>query len=187
MTQKRVAVIAALGAAVFVALPEAGHAELFRCKAADGRMIYTDSKALCPGEEPFEPKGELQVAPGTDAAPAAQEHSLAARRARAEARDRAARAEEGEAKRWRDTKAQREGALAEVVRQREKLAEFVTSCNRGGYVVTRDDAGIKRRVSCKKIRADYATLEEFETKARAELAALPEECRRAGCLPGWLR
>lgn len=187
MRRLRTALAVALGAGMVAAPVSEAAAELFRCEGPDGRTIFTDNKARCPGREPFEPEGEVQKATPSSEAPAAVERGLAARKARAEARKRAYEAQEAEARRWRDVKQQREAALRELLEEREALEEFVTWCNRGGYVTRRDDAGIKRRVSCTKIQADYDALDEIEAKARAKLEALPEECRRAGCLPGWIR
>jgi hypothetical protein len=164
-------------------------ADLLRCKGPDGRTIYTDKKALCPGAEPFEPSAELQQAPGAEspdgaAAPAPFDE----RRDRAAARKRAAEAEEGEARRWRLKKEKGEDALEALTRRRAELDDFVTWCNRGGSVVTRDDAGIKRSVSCATIRKQYAEIDGEEAKLRGYLTrGLSEECRKAGCLPGWIR
>jgi len=159
-------------------------ADLLRCTGPDGKTIYTDSKALCPEAEPFEPRGELQSGPP---AAAESDDALADRQRRAADRLRRAEAEAGEAARWRDKKNQLEEALAAVQARRTYLASFLAMCNRGGSVVTRDAAGIKRPVPCKDIRAEYASLGDDEMRAQATLDSLPEECRRAGCLPGWIR
>ena len=96
-------------------------------------------------------------------------------------------AEEGEAERWRQKKQKLEGDIERLRQKREFLERFITNCNRGGLTYARDDAGIKRTIECDDIKAQYASLGEEEEEAQAALAALPEECRRAGCLPGWLR
>jgi hypothetical protein len=178
------AVLAAL--MVWGAAP--ARAELFRCELPDGQTIYTDSKAKCPGADPFEPKGEVQKAAERDAPGAASRAPLEDRRERAQARERAAEAEAGEARRWRQKREESEQALEQIRQRRTDLDDFVTWCNRGGSVVTRDDAGIKRSVPCKQIRSEYEDLDGEETKVRAYLdSGLAEECRKAGCLPGWIR
>jgi hypothetical protein len=159
-------------------------ADLLQCKGPDGKTIYTDSKALCPEAKPFEPGGVLQ--PGPPAA-AGSEDPLADRQRRAADRLRKAQQEEGEAAQWRSRKAELAKALAELEERRDYLASFLAMCNRGGSVITRDAAGIKRPVPCKEIRAEHASLGDDVTTAQAALDALPEECRRAGCLPGWIR
>ena len=55
-------------------------------------------------------------------------------------------------------------------------------------MTTRDKAGIKRAVPCSEIRGEFDVLDQREARVRNYLEnELPEECRRAGCLPGWLR
>jgi hypothetical protein len=50
---------------------------------------------------------------------------------------------------------------------------------------TRDDAGIQQVVNCSELKREFHALERQEAAARDYLATgLPEECRRAGCLPG---
>jgi hypothetical protein len=173
--------------AVGVFAPERADAELLRCKGPDGRTIYTDDKARCPGSKPFEPDAAVHKADPRNT-PAASRAPLGDRRDRAEARRRAAEAEAGEARRWRQKKEQSEDALRALGERRVELHQFVAWCNRGGSVVTRDDAGIKQNVPCNQIRAEHAALDDEERKVRAYLdSGLAEECRRAGCLPGWLR
>lgn len=185
--------MALLGAAVvaLAAVAPPARADLLRCIGPDGKMIYTDNKALCPEAEPFEPKGELQrdesslergerpASPGPDA--------LDARLQRARQRQAAFEAEQGEAERWRRKKEKLEQDVENLRQKREYLEKFITNCNRGGLVYARDDAGIKRTVKCTEIKSQYAALGAEEEAAYAALAALPEECRKAGCLPGWLR
>ena len=61
-------------------------------------------------------------------------------------------------------------------------------CNRGAYITTRDDAGIQQVVNCSELRREFHDLEAKEAAGRDYLAnGLAEECRRAGCRPGWLR
>jgi hypothetical protein len=163
-------------------------AELLRCKGPDGRMIYTDDKSRCPGADPFEPSGEVQRAEEPESSGAASRAPLDDRVERARARRRAAEAEQGEARRWRQKREEAEQQLEHLARRRLELDEFVTWCNRGGSVVTRDVAGIKRNVPCRTIRAEFEELDTKEAKVRAYLeSGLAEECRRAGCLPGWIR
>jgi hypothetical protein len=170
-----------------VSLPAA--ADLLRCVGPDGKVIYTDNKAVCPEAEPFEPDAELQkedTAARAGQTPAAAD-PLAERLRRARQRQAAAEAEEGEAERWQQKKTKLEEEIEKLRQKREHLERFITNCNRGGLTYARDDAGIKRTLKCSDIKAQYANLGAEEEAAHAALAALPEECRKAGCLPGWLR
>jgi len=179
--------------AIALASPEA-RADLLRCVGPDGKVIYTDNKALCPEAKPFEPEGEIQRDESTaersrpDSAPAATgSDALAERLQRAQQRQAAFEAEQAEAERWRQKKQKLEGDIEKLRQKREYLEKFITNCNRGGLTYARDDSGIKRTIKCDDIKSQYASLGSEEEKAQAALAALPEECRKAGCLPGWLR
>ncbi|MGH0032825.1 MAG: hypothetical protein ACQGVC_23775 [Myxococcota bacterium] len=184
--------LSALGGAVLLAAVPAG-AELLRCMGPDGKMIYTDKKEVCPEAEPFEPKGELQVGSTTgereqrEEAASSSRSRLAERRRRANERMAALEAQQGEEQRWRKKKADLEQEIEKTVARREYLKKFVTNCNRGGIVWARDEAGIKRKVKCSDIKRQFAEIQEKEQHANARLAELPEECRKAGCHPGWLR
>lgn len=173
----------------------AADADLLRCKGPDGKMIYTNDKALCPQAKPFEPEGEVQsggppaVSKPAESTPGVtpEDAALAERKQRSEARQRAAEEEESRAQAWRDKKTQRETALAKIQKRRAYLETFFALCNVGGTVVARDAAGVERNVRCTDIRSQYAALGKDEERARQQLEALPDECRRAGCLPGWIR
>jgi hypothetical protein len=161
-------------------LAAAADAELFRCTGPDGQTIFTDQKDTCPGAEPFEPSGVVLEAPtpgGTErAAPPAAGPSLA---------DDALAAQ---AEQWKRRKLEAEQAVERIRQRRDWMKPYVGHCNRGGYVTTRDDAGIQQVVNCSELRREFNSLEAQEAAAREYLTAgLPEECRKAGCLPGWLR
>ncbi len=183
MGSKTIGLVA--GLALLLAAPAA--ADLLRCKNAEGKMIYTDKPELCPGAKPFEPKGEIQTQPSPSTSPAAPS-TPSVRLERARQRQRQAAAEEGEALRWKQRKESKEQELASIAARRAEIREYVAWCNRGNIVTTRDKAGIKRTVPCAEIRKEFGVLDEREARVRNYLEnELPEECRRAGCLPGWLR
>ena len=100
-----------LGLALAVAAPAAG--QLLRCKDAEGKTIYTDKPELCPGAEPFEPKGEIQTPVEAAPTPAART-GTSDRLERARQRERQAAAEEGEALRWKQKKLAKEQELASI-------------------------------------------------------------------------
>jgi hypothetical protein len=168
---------------VLLVLASPAASDLLRCKGADGKTIFTDDPAMCPGADPYEPdatvlRAEDSVAPA--AAPSREE-------ARAQ-RKRAAEAEAGEARRWRQKRLDKEAELEAIAERRQTLKEFVTWCNRGGSVVTYDDAGIEQDLPCNQLRDEFHELDRRQASIEAYLAeGLQEECRRAGCLPGWLR
>jgi hypothetical protein len=170
-----------------LALPAtAARAELFRCTGPDGKAIFTDQKHTCPGAEPSEPAGVVHraetpesrhdAADPADAAPAAP------------SREPQAPDTHSEAAQWKQKKLDAESAIEQIQARRESMKPYVGHCNRGGWVRTRDDAGIQQVVNCSILKREFNALETQEAAARDYLAnGLPEECRRAGCLPGWLR
>ena len=175
-------------ALLFLAGP--ARADLLRCVGPGGKMIYTDDKSVCPGAKPFEPKGEIQIQTRTSPAAAegeTAEDAFASRRRRAEQRRRAAEIEESEAQSWRDKKSDLEKSLEKTHERRLYFEKFLTLCNRGGSVITRDESGIKRTVKCSSIRKQHASLSKDEDRTKSKLDGLPEACRRAGCQPGWIR
>jgi hypothetical protein len=178
-----------LGAALAIALAVAlgsppAHADLLRCETKDGNVIFTDDPSVCPGAKPFEPSGAVHsVKPVAPAAPN--------RRSRIEAMERqrlADQAEAGEAERWKLKRREKEEELRQVQLRRDDLLGLMSWCNRGGRVVTYDDAGIKQAARCSDIRRELKSLDQQEASVRLYLdETLAEDCRRAGCLPGWIR
>ena len=175
------------GAAAFlISLGAApARAELFRCTGPDGKTIFTDQKETCPGADPFEPSGVVHkaVTPG----PPAEQPGEAAPPARG-SDPLAEEAQERAAAQWKMRKSEAEQKVQSLRSQREYLEKYVSYCNRGDYVTTRDDAGIKQVVNCSKLKQQRADLEQQEAAAREYLeTGLADDCRKAGCLPGWVR
>jgi hypothetical protein len=173
--------IAAMAAAVGAGSPAA--AGLYRCTKPDGTIVYTDNAATCPGSEKYEPRGRLQTLPTEDdPLPAAP-----AEAARAPSLDRFEN-EQAQKEHWQQKKRMKEEELRELQRRHDQLAQYVTACNRGMEIVSRDETGIKYRVSCDRIRKEYQETEDLQEPIRAYLeTGLERECRQAGCLPGWIR
>ena len=166
----------AFGVALAWAAP--AEAELFRCRDADGKIVFTDQKSLCPGADPFEPTGEVHAVEPTSERPAPSRAPAAT----APSLDAAQQAH------WRQQKLDAENELARIQKRRDWMQQYVSHCNRGGYVTTRDEAGIKQVVNCSMLRREFDALEAEEKKARDYLTTgLRDDCRRAGCLPGWIR
>ena len=175
----------ALGAALLlVTVARDVRGDLLRCPGPDGNIIYTDDPSVCPGAEPFEPSGRLHsVKPVAPAATGRQQRLEAMERRRL-----MDKAEAGEIERWQLKRRTKEEELRSIALRREELLGLLTWCNRGGRVVTYDDAGIKRAVRCSDVKKDLKGLEQQEAGVRHYLQhELAEECRRAGCLPGWIR
>ena len=161
---------------------DAPRADLYRCPAPDGGSVFTDNPNACPGARAHQPTAVIQKIPTAPPPRAAS---------RAPAPNRAAMQQQAEAdmaRAWRQKKTQKEQALRAISSRRDHLLEAVTWCNRGGELLRRDASGLNRKVSCKRVRGDLAALETEVASVKAYLdEGLEEECRRAGCLPGWIR
>ena len=167
------------------ALAGTADAELFRCTGRDGKPIFTDQKRTCPGADASAPEGVVHHAetptprrPEADLAPAARDTEPP------QAPDPA----EQQAALWKQKKLDAEQRVEQIRARREWIRKYMSYCNRGAWITTRDEAGIQQVVNCTELHREYTALESQETAAREYLATgLPDECRRAGCLPGWVR
>ena len=157
-------------------------AGLFRCQRPDGSVVYTDSQVTCPGARPHEPRGTVQKVDGRVSTRRSVPASAQKPQTIEPSADATAEAH------WRKKKQQVEQELEQLTLQTSELEPFLTICNRGGYLYMTQDNGLKKKVSCNSLRANFAELES----RRASLheyheSGLQDECRRSGCLPGWLR
>ncbi len=164
------------------AIATAAHAELFRCTGPDGKPVYTDQKHTCPGAEASEPAGVVHRAPTPETHDPASTPAALSRDSHAPAADADAAAQ------WKQKKLDAEQSLEQIRARREWIKTYVSYCNRGAYVTTRDDAGLQQVVNCSELKREFHALETKEAAASDYLArGLAEECRKSGCLPGWLR
>lgn len=168
--------------AIALVVSGAARAELLRCTGPDGKTIYTDDKSVCPEAKPFEPAAVLH---GTERQAPVEPTE---RGKRVVSRDRAQDVDAGEAQHWRGLRTAKEEELRQISAERAELKGYVAWCNRGGSVVSRDQAGIKQKVRCDELRNMMVALDTRKSDIEEYLEqGLPEECRRAGCLPGWIR
>jgi hypothetical protein len=171
---------AALALAVGLGLAAgAARAELYKCLGPDGKTLYTSDRSQCPGAEAHQPTGHVQRA-GSATAPLAT--PSAARPAHGGADD------EVEAAAWRARRTNAEAELKQTEARLATLHEAAGWCNRGLEVYAEDRDGLRNGVDCKDIDANERALRKEQKRLEDYLAeGLEEECRRAGCLPGWLR
>ncbi len=177
----RAIAVAAVWAAGLAVAPLAT-ADLYRCKGPDGRTVFSDNPAACPGATPHQPRGRVQSVPSA-ARPTAVDRAASQQKAALRQE-----AERDQATYWGEKRRRSEEQLRALESEHASLREYVTWCNRGGELVKRDASGLKSRVSCSSVRGEFEALEGRIASLRAYLdEGLAEECRRAGCLPGWIR
>jgi len=174
-------IVAALG------LAPAAHAELFKCKGPDGKTLYTSDHSQCPGAEVHQPSGHLQRTHG-GAAPAPSGAQMAPKAPSGGTRANAPAAEEADAQVWRAKRANAQAALQQTQSQLGTLHQASGWCNRGHEVYAEDKDGLRHNVDCDQIEKDEKALQREQQRLEDYLSeGLEDECRRAGCMPGWLR
>lgn len=167
----------AVGVALLTSLLVAGAArsELYRCVGPDGSVSFTDAAGACGSSSVYTPAGAIQRVPEASPREASREsHSEAAPRAAAAA----------EAERWREKRRQSQRERAALVQERERLGTYALWCYRGVKLYRKGDA----QPACGQVHRDIDALGERIAALDAYLEeGLAEECRQAGCLPGWVR
>ena len=175
--------IAIVVTAAAAGAPDPASADLYRCTGPDGRTIYTDNRATCPGAEKHEPQGKVQTIPTEESSePAARAPSTRSSWAHQLESERAQK------EHWQQKKRMKEEELRQLQERHAQLTKYVTACNRGMEIISRDETGIKYRVPCDEIRNEYQEAEALQEPIREYLeTGMERECRQAGCLPGWIR
>ncbi len=168
-----------------LALGAPAGAEIYRCTGPDGELLFTGDPSECPGQEAHRSPGRVQSISPSASAPVEDEPRPAARRRRP-AYD--AEAEEARAALWQGRKRQAEAQLRQLAERLPVMRKVVGWCNRGDTVYHTDDLGIRRGVPCESLQQQYAELARAQSELESYLeSGLEDECRRAGCLPGWIR
>ena len=168
-----------LAALLAFALPaaEPAGAEMYRCTGPDGSPVFTSDPSRCPAAPAYRPAGEVQRV-----APPAPSSRPAARRSTALVDETASRNV------WQRKKLRAQNELRQAEADLEHLDRLIARCSRGADLWVEDDLGIRRGVDCNDVKAKRAQLAARVADLRHYLAeGLAEECRTAGCLPGWLR
>jgi hypothetical protein len=155
-------------------------AEIYKCVGSDGKATFTSDPGACPGTKPHELKSKVQHVieqPGTRA-----------RRAASPAVRRAGPRNDGHESMWRRKRPEAEAALQEVEGQLVKLGKAVKACNRGGEWYRTSESGIREHIPCEEFQTRLRDAEQKREQLVDYLAeGLEDECRRAGCQPGWVR
>jgi hypothetical protein len=172
---------AALPLALALAVPASG--EIYRCRGADGKDHFTSDASACPGAQRHQPSREVQRVGGGASAGEASGPA-----APAPAAAKAPLSEDAQAAMWKRKRTEAESERDKLARSLVELEEVVTWCNRGGDLTLEDELGVRQEYDCADAQATYAKHKGRLSELRRYLASgLEEECRRAGCLPGWIR
>ena len=159
----------------------AARAELYKCQGADGKMLFTSDRSQCPGAAAHEPGGEIQRA--QPSGPARAPTQLRPGHPAAPVPD-----DTAEAQVWRAKRVEAESALDQTEARLATVRRVAGWCNRGREVYAEDPDGLRQGVSCEEVDATELALRREQKRLEAYLGeGLEEECRSAGCLPGWLR
>ena len=154
--------------------------EIYKCQGPDGKTLYTTDRSQCPGSDAHDLKGQVQSVDSSASAPPRRSLPAARGDADSEAIQRAS---------WQAKKRNAEATLAEERERLRYLERMVTACNRGADLYVEDeDTGIRHGYSCDNVKAERVESAGLIQRAESFLAeGLEDECRRAGCLPGWIR
>ncbi len=89
---------------------------------------------------------------------------------------------------WREKKVSAEQELGALEKKWDYLNQYITHCNRHRKILSQSENGLRYEVSCKNIREEHAQVKVRMNEVSTYLnEGLSEACRRAGCLPGWIR
>jgi hypothetical protein len=185
MRTRRSARTIALAAAFLAGATTLANAEMFRCVAPDGSVTFTDNAAACPRAQKHEAEDRIQrVSPGVEAVgPAAMRRADSPSKVELDLE-----AEEAQKQVWQQKKREAEARLRDLEAREARLRRLVVGCNRGAEIITRDVTGLKYEVPCDEVRSEHRATELEAEQLRDYLdSGLRRECRRAGCLPGWIR
>jgi Domain of unknown function (DUF4124) len=164
-----------------------GAAEIYRCPGPDGKPTFTSDPASCPGAERHDPSRDVQRIQ-QEPEPSPLEAEPGAPGAPDPGAEAAPQGEDAQAAMWQRKRSEAEQELRQIERSYGELEEIVTWCNRGGDLVVEDHVGVREDYSCDDARESYERASGRRKELKGYLAGgLEEECRRAGCLPGWVR
>jgi hypothetical protein len=169
-----------LAAVLALGTSEAARTEIYKCVGADGKTLFTSDRSQCPGAERHESRGRVEPVP-TRSRPSV-------RRPPASRRGQAIGGAEGNKALWGGKKLQAETELRDLELRLEYVRRAAGWCNRGHTLYSEDDNGIRSGYDCRNVQNEYQEVKARLAGLRLYLdEGLEEECRRAGCLPGWIR
>ena len=156
-------------------------AEIYRCPLADGTVAFTSDPSSCAGgARKHEPSGNVQTLPIAPVVPAPTPRPAGPAAA--------ANSPDGQQVMWQRKRVDAERELAALEAGIDDFRQLVSWCNRGGDLTVQNEYGLREDYSCEDARVSFDRMTARIDELRDYLErGLEEECRRAGCLPGWIR
>ena len=181
------AVASVLSLLLLLALPSS--AGIYKCVGPDGKTVFTGNPGACSNAKPHRLTKKVQRAIETPRASSRTRSTQSVRgRAGADPAARSNAASDGLEQMWRRKRADKEMELREVEREWNHLQGMIKGCNRGGQWFRKDASGIRQHVPCNEVKQKRVEIEKRRDQLTAYLAGgIEDECRKAGCLPGWIR
>ncbi len=175
--------LALLGAAVVLAPTAAGAEGIFRCTGADGKTVYTSNPGACPNAKPHVLKSRVQNVVEGQRSPRRSPGSRASRPAA-----RAPAGGDGLERMWRNKRSEKQQELGQIDRRLKRAMTMAKGCNRGAEWYSKDEAGMRKHISCDKVKSNLRKIEQERADVQEYLrSGIEDDCRKAGCLPGWVR
>jgi len=178
MTKLAIGFFSAFALLIFAASADAG---IYRCTGPDGKTTFTSDPNACPGAKPHVLKKQVQKVLE------AHDDNSRRRRPRPAAR-RTPPGGDGIEKMWRRKRPTAVKELAQAEKRLVRMKNVVKACNRGGQWYATDESGIRSHVSCDELKSQFVEAQQKRDSLVSYLdEGLEDECRRAGCQPGWIR
>jgi hypothetical protein len=149
---------------------------IYECVGPDGKTVFTSDANACPGTKPHVLQKQLQTVvegQGQRSRPAAR---------------RSGGSNDGIERMWRSKRPAAEQELRQAEEHLRQMLSVVKSCNRGGEWYQTGESGIRQHIPCEELRDRLQEAQQKRDDLVEYLAnGLEDECRRAGCQPGWVR
>jgi len=159
---------------------EPARTEIYKCVGSDGKTLFTGDHSQCPDAERHESTGRIETVTTPPRS--------SVRRPPARLRGPATQSVAGGEALWRGKKLRAETELRDLEGRLEYMRRAVGWCNRGHDLYVEDETGIRTGYDCRKVQNEYEEVKARRAGLRVYLdEGLEEECRRSGCLPGWIR
>ncbi len=158
-------------------------AGIYKCTGPDGKTFFTGDPTACKGAQPHVLKKKVQSVLDDKSSPVLRNGGLPVRPPPgARARN------DGLQDMWRRKRPAAQQELKQLDERITNMNTVIKACNRGGEWYQTEASGIRKHIPCEELRSKQADLQKRRTELVEYLRdGLEDECRRAGCQPGWVR